>query len=97
MSKVKCVYLIKRVTSTWDGCNGCTSETDYLNWVFGARDRAEKKCDFFNKEYGGKSTKKIFKKKWLYDHLFCYLYHRLIKLNIWVRFIMTLRKRTILK
>ena len=56
MSKVKCVYLIKRVTSTWNGCDGCTSETDYLNWVFGARDRAEKKCAFFNKEYGGKRS-----------------------------------------
>ena len=48
MANKKYVYLIKRITTTWDGCNGAETDKDYLNWVFGSKERAEKKAAWFN-------------------------------------------------
>lgn len=47
-NKVKYAYLIKRITTTWDGCNGAETSTEYLNWVFGNKVRADKKAAWFN-------------------------------------------------
>ena len=56
MKQKRFIYIIKKVITEWDGCSGCESDEYYTNWVFGSKERANAKCEYFNKEYGGKRS-----------------------------------------
>lgn len=46
------VFIIKRICSEWDGCNGCSTTESYLNWVYESERDCQKKVDELNEKWG---------------------------------------------
>lgn len=50
------IYGIKRISSSWDGCNGCDTSESLLDYFFSTREKAEE--NLLEDSYGpGHNTK----------------------------------------
>jgi hypothetical protein len=49
--KGKDIYIIKKVCSWWDGCNGVNTDEEWTNWIFSNEEKANAKCNELNEKY----------------------------------------------